>query len=397
MTGARDALNAFLDFRQVAVPNAESGSLAGLRLAVKDIFDVAGYPTGCGNPHKLAEAVPARRSASCVQTLLDSGARFVGKTVTDELAFSLMGNNVHFPFPINPRARDRYTGGSSCGSAAAVAGGLADIALGSDTGGSIRAPASFCGLIGLRTTHGRIPIDGTMPLAPSLDTVGWFAADIDIFEAVGNVLLGEDRHRAAFTRAVTLATMDSFVAGPEEAAEYERMKGFLGLPVERRPALPFTASPEELYSCFRKFQAYEAWQAHGEWVTRHAESIGAGTLERFRYGATIGEEVIRVEHARRLAFRTEMAALLGDGAVLVLPTVASAAPLKSATPEALQAYRERALHLLCLAGLSGFPQITLPLGSVHGAPFGMSILGPPDSDLGLIKLGRRILANAGKA
>ena len=128
--------------------------LPGLALAVKDIFDVEGYPTGCGNPRKLAEALPAARNASSVQTLLDSGARFVGKTVTDELAFSLFGQNIHFPLPINPNAPDRYTGGSSCGSAAAVAGGLADIALGSDTGGSIRAPASFCGLIGLRTTHG---------------------------------------------------------------------------------------------------------------------------------------------------------------------------------------------------------------------------------------------------
>jgi amidase len=364
---------------------------------VKDIFDVAGYPTGCGNPQKLAEAMPARRCASCVQALLDSGARFVGKTVTDELAFSLMGHNVHFPFPINPRAPDRYTGGSSCGSAAAVAGGLADIALGSDTGGSIRAPASFCGLIGLRTTHGRIPIDGTMPLAPSLDTVGWFAADIAIYEAVGNVLLGEDRQSAAFTRAMTLAAMDAFAAASEEAAEYERMKGFLDLPVEHRLALPFASTPDELYLCLRKLQAYEAWQTHGEWSARHGDTMAAGTRERFYYGATIGDKVIQAETARRLAFRAEMAALLGDETVLVLPTVPSAAPLKSATPEALQTYRERALHLLCLAGLSGFPQITLPLGSVHGAPFGLSILGPPDSDIGLIRLGRRILANAGKA
>jgi amidase len=396
MASARDTLNAFLDFPQVAVPNAESGKLAGLRLAVKDIFDVAGYPTGCGNPQKLAEAVPVRRSASCVQALLDSGARFVGKTVTDELAYSLMGNNVHFPFPINPRAPDRYTGGSSCGSAAAVAGGLADIALGTDTGGSIRAPASFCGLVGLRTTHGRIPIDGTMPLSPSLDTVGWFAADIETYEAVGNILLGEDRHGAAFTRAVTLAPMDAFVAGTEERAEYERMRGFLGLPTEHHPALPFTSSPDELYSCFRKIQAYEAWQSHGEWVARHGETMAAATRERFRYGATIGEATVQAERERRITFRAEMAALLSAGAVLVLPTVPSAAPLKSDTPEAMQAYRERALHLLCLSGLSGFPQITLPLGSVHGAPFGLSILGPPDSDVGLIKLGRRILAGAGK-
>ena len=149
MLATRDPLNAFLDLPEVIVPHAQSGPLAGLSLGVKDIFDVAGYVTGCGNPHKAAK--PARPSAphSAVQMLLDAGARFVGKTQTEELAFSMIGQNVHFPHPVNPRAPDRVTGGSSSGSAAAVAGGLADIAIGSDTGGSIRAPASFCGLVGL--------------------------------------------------------------------------------------------------------------------------------------------------------------------------------------------------------------------------------------------------------
>lgn len=395
MTGTRDTLNAFLEIPQIAVLNAESGILAGLRLAVKDIFDVAGYRTGCGNPQKLAEAQPAERSAPFVQVLLDSGARFAGKTVTDELAFSLFGQNVHFPFPINPAAPDRFTGGSSCGSAAAVAGGLADIALGSDTGGSIRAPASFCGLIGLRTTQGRIPIDGAMPLAPSLDTVGWFAADIEIYEAVGKLLLGRDTHRAPFTRAVALDTVESYLAGPDEAAEYRRIKAFVGLPVEQLAGWPFTASPDELFMCFRNLQAYEAWQAHGAWIEAHGDTLAAGTRERFRYGATVDERLAQVESARRLTFRTEISELVNAGTVLVLPTVPSAAPRKDASPEELQAFRERAQHMLCLSGLSGFPQITLPLGTVHGAPFGLSLLGPPGSDIALIRLGRKILAGAG--
>ena len=166
MTGFRDPFNAILDLAEVPVPNAESGPLAGLSLAVKDIFDVAGYVTGCGNPAKASEGRIALKTAAAVQSLLDAGARFAGKTQTDELAFSLMGQNAHFSQPTNPAAPDRVTGGSSSGSAAAVAGRLVDIAVGSDTGGSIRAPASFCGLVGLRTTHGRIPLDGAMPLAP---------------------------------------------------------------------------------------------------------------------------------------------------------------------------------------------------------------------------------------
>ncbi len=394
MTGKRDALNAFLDLPQVPVANAESGLLAGLRLGVKDLFDVAGYRTGCGSPQRYAEAEPAERSASCVQTLLDSGARFIGKTVTDELAFSLFGQNVHFPLPINPRAPERYTGGSSCGSAAAIAGGLADIALGSDTGGSIRAPASFCGLIGLRTTQGRIPIDGAMPLAPSFDTVGWFAADIEIYEAVGKLLLGRDSHRTPFTRAVALDTVESHLAGPTEVAEYQRTKAFVGLPVDQLAGWPFTASPHELFMCFRNLQAFEAWQGHGAWIEAHGDSLAAGTRERFRYGATVDERLAHAESVRRLTFRAEISELVNGGTVLVLPTVPSAAPRKDASPEDLQAYRERAQHMLCLSGLSGFPQISLPLGTVDGAPFGLSILGPAGSDVALIRLGRRILAGA---
>ncbi|WP_312798543.1 amidase family protein, partial [Tianweitania sp.] len=174
MTDIQDGVNAFMPNTQVIVPNSQNGPLSRLSFAVKDIYDVAGLPTGGGNPVKLAESQPAKITAPSVQLLLDAGARFAGKTQTDELTFSLMGQNAHYPEPVNSAAPDRVTGGSSSGSAAAVAAGLVDFALGSDTGGSIRAPASFCGLIGLRPTHGRISLDGAMPLAPSLDTFGWF-------------------------------------------------------------------------------------------------------------------------------------------------------------------------------------------------------------------------------
>jgi amidase len=387
-----DPLNAFVPNPEVAVFNAESGPLGGLSLGVKDIFDVAGLRTGCGNPDKLAEAPVAERSAFCVQRLLDAGARFAGKTVTDELAFSLFGQNVHFPYPVNPRAPERYTGGSSCGSAAGVAGGLVDIALGSDTGGSVRAPASFCGLVGLRTTHGRMPIDGTMPLAPSLDTVGWFARDVDVYEAVGRVLLGEDSHTGQLTRAIALETMDALVFGPEETNEYRRMRSLVGLPITSRSAWPFSSSPDELYACFRLIQAAEAWAAHGPWIEKHEASLGPGTRERFLFGSTVDRDTVQLQRARREVFRSEMLHLLEDGNVVVLPSVPGASPLKAESPEALQSYRERALHLLCLAGLSGCPQITLPVGSVHGAPFGLSIVGPPGSDMALIGLGRRVMA-----
>ncbi|MER9833174.1 amidase [Mesorhizobium sp. M0134] len=393
MTGTRGPLNAFLDLDQVPVTNAQSGPLAGLRLAVKDIFDVAGYRTGCGNPQKYREASPATATAPAVQTLLDSGARFVGKTQTDELAFSLLGLNAHFPSPINPAAPDRVTGGSSSGSASAVAGGLADIATGSDTGGSIRAPASFCGLIGLRTTHGRISLDGAMPLAPSLDTFGWFARDIVTYEKVGTVLLGDDPHRHELVRPLALDALDSLVLGPLEAEEYRAMvrsvASVLGAP---RSVGPLSHSTDDLYWCFRKLQGYEAWQSHGAWIAGGDRMLGPGVKERFEHGATVGPATAQHETERRVSFRLELTDLLGEDGVLVLPTAPGAAPLKAELFDDLQIYRERALRLLCLSGLSGSPQITLPLGKTGGAPFGLSLLGPKNSDRQLITLAARILS-----
>ena len=399
MTGTQGPLNAFLDLRRMPVANAELGPLAGVRLAVKDIYDVAGYRTGCGNLKKFEEAHAASATAPAVQMILDAGARFIGKTQTDELAFSLMGQNAHFPFPVNPAAPDRVTGGSSSGSAAAVAGKLADIATGSDTGGSIRAPASFCGLIGLRTTHGRISLEGAMKLAPSFDTFGWFADDIETYETVGKLLLGRDPHQQPLNRPLSIGWLDAFVAGPAEAAEYARMKA-LAATVIGEPTLmeySFASFPGELYWCFRRLQGYEAWQVHGDWIVAGDRDLGPGVEERFGFGRAVDVQTARAEAVRRLAFRAELARFLGNYGFLVLPTVPGPAPLVRSTAEQLQAYREKALHLLCLSGLSGFPQITLPLGQIDGAPFGLSLLGPSGSDVALIRLGRRILDAARKA
>lgn len=397
MPQQNDRFNAFLDLGQLTVSHAQSGPLAGLTLAVKDIFDVAGYVTGCGNPDKAETGHPAHSTAPTVQRLLDAGARFVGKTQTDELAFSLMGQNAHFAHPVNPAAPDRVTGGSSSGSAAAVAGGLADIATGSDTGGSIRAPASFCGLVGLRATHGAISLQGTMPLAPSFDTFGWFARDIALYEKVALVLLGEN-DTALPSRAFRLAALDALLLGDAEARAYERMveatAAILGEP-KQAPALGHDL--DDLYWCFRKLQAREACSSHGVWISEKDRRLGPGVKERFAFGAGIDAATVQEQTSYRNGFRAELAARLATDGILVLPTVPGAAPLAASPFEHTQTYRERALHLLCLSGLSGFPQLTLPLGSVDDAPFGISLLGPPGSDLALIRLGRRILETVGKA
>ncbi|MFS2166680.1 amidase family protein, partial [Variovorax sp. Varisp62] len=181
-----DPAHAFVPYPDAPVPRAATGPLVDLSFAAKDLFDVAGYPTGGGNPIVLAMSGIKTRTAPTVQKLLDAGARFAGKTVTDELAFSMNGNNAHFGAPVNGGAPLRITGGSSSGSASAVSSNLCDFALGTDTGGSVRAPANHCGLYGLRPTHGRVSLEGALDLAPSFDTCGWFARDVGTFARVAS-------------------------------------------------------------------------------------------------------------------------------------------------------------------------------------------------------------------
>src|SRR6201987_4605894 len=186
-----DPINAFVPGPRVRIEGATHGPLRGLTFAAKDLFDVAGYPTGGGN-HDWARAHPVpTRHAWAVQTLLDAGATLVGKTITDEVSLGILGENAFDGTPLNSKAPDRVPGGSSSGSAAAVAAGLCDTALGTDTGGSVRVPSSFCGLYGIRPTHGRLNLTGMMSQAPSSDTTGWCARDAEAFARVSSVMLGE--------------------------------------------------------------------------------------------------------------------------------------------------------------------------------------------------------------
>ncbi|MRN66850.1 amidase [Brucella sp. 10RB9213] len=394
-----DPFNALIAKPEKPLAHAASGPLAGERLAVKDIYDIAGMVTGCGNPQILAESPVARKSAPVVEKLLAAGAEFIGKAQTDEVAFSMMGQNSHYPYPINPAAPDRVTGGSSSGSAAAVAGKLADIALGSDTGGSIRTPASFCGLIGLRSTHGRIPLEGIMPLAPSLDTIGWFARDIALYEKVGAVLLGDDAQEFKLTQLLYMPVLEQLLLGQAETDAYRAMFAkvrphFANLKAASQPTL----SIDELYLAFRQIQGAEAWENHGAWISSGNRQLGPGIADRFAYGAEMTPDMVKNQRARRAHFAEEFEAIIGESAVLALPTVPGAAPLTGEPFEALQAYREQALRLLCLSGLSGLPQITLPLGSLrpggtmHDAPFGISFIGPRGSDRALIALAQTIIS-----
>ena len=387
---ARDTLGAFCRHTHVALRGAHEGPLSGLTFGAKDIYAVAGHRTGFGSPDWLRTHAPAERTAPVIRQLVDAGADMVGRTHTDELTFSLNGENAHYGTPTNVNAPGRIPGGSSSGSAAAVAGRLVDFALGSDTGGSVRAPASFCGIFGLRPTHGRISLADACPLASSFDTAGWFAREAGVMERVGAVLLGEEPQDRPVARLLVGA--DAFeLAVPAAVAALqpglERVAALLGKP-ER-----VTISPEGLrdwLDVFRVIQGAEIWAQHGAWVREVKPRLGPGIRQRVEWASTVTEQEASAARARREKIARRMYELLGSDTVLAVPTVPDIAPLRNAQPEATEDFRGRALTLLCIAGLARLPQINLPFGKVNGCPIGLSLIGPRDRDMLLLAIAREL-------
>ena len=390
-----DTAHAFLPYPDAPVPHAFTGPLTGLCFATKDLFDVEGYPTGGGQPFVLAMSGIKTHTAPAVQLLLDAGARFVGKTVTDELAFSMNGNNAHFGAPINGAAPNRISGGSSSGSASAVSNNLCDFALGSDTGGSVRAPANHCGLYGIRPTHGRISLAGVLDLAPSLDTCGYFARDVETFARVSGVLLGADNpplpEKIRLLKPTDIwALLDADVLAAQ-AAPLARVEAALGT---SQPTTVVLDDIDTMYWRFRYIQGREAWMVNGPLIERFCPPLGPGVAERFDWSRQVTDAQFALATIYRERFKRHLADLLGTDGVLVLPTVPDIAPLKDDGGEKMESYRNRSIQMLCIAGLSGFPQISMPLGQRLGAPLGLSLLGPAGSDADLVRLAQRIADTA---
>ena len=362
------------------------GPLSGLRLAVKDLFDVAGTRTGAGAPAWLAQARPAEADAPAVAALRAAGAEYVGKTLTDELAWSLNGENVHYGTPENPAAPGRIPGGSSAGSAAAVAGGLADIGLGTDTGGSVRLPASYCGVWGLRPTHGRISLDRVAPLGPSFDTVGGFATRPQGLAAAGAALLGPLPAPAARPRlrlAVDLFALVDAVHRDALLAAALRAVEALGAEVDE-----ITVAPEGIdawRAIFRTAQSADVWEAHGAWVTQAKPQFGPGIAERFAIAAALPPETVAAARAARAQVRARMEALT-EGALLLVPGAPCPPPPRGLSGPVLEGIRDRALGMMCPAGLSGLPQLAFPALRTAEGPLGLGLIGPRDGDEALLAL-----------
>lgn len=360
---------------QAPVTGAAGGPLSGLQAAVKDMYAIAGYRTGGGSPAWYERASPADRHCSAVQALLDAGATIIGKTICDEFFYSIAGMNAHYGTPANVRAPGRIPGGSSSGSAAAVAAGACDFALGSDTGGSVRIPASLCGIYGIRTTHGLVPVDGLMEMAPSFDTVGWFAPSAGVLRTVGGVLLSSER---LVPQAIStlLVAEDAFEEADRDLADLLiDAIGTIGKSLA--PPKKIRIAPKGLESwreAFRVVQAFEVWQVYGAFIEQHAPRIGPDVADRLKAASEITKEEADAARVAVSEARQYLLVQAPPGTIIALPTSPSIAPKIESSPDYFSGYRTRTMRLTCIAGLGGLPQISIPIGSVSGCPVGLSLI-----------------------
>jgi len=368
------------------INGAAAGPLEGLACVVKDMFDIAGEVAGAGNPAWLADHAPAATNADVITRVLDAGASITGKTICDEFFYSILGANAHYGTPVNPRTPNRLPGGSSSGSATAVASGAADFALGSDTGGSVRIPAMVNGIYGIRPTHGRVGLRGVLPLAKTFDTVGWFAASAGLLRKIAPVLLQGKSEPAPITNVIHAKDLMVLVDPVVRAAftRFEsRCTGILPSATEVEVA---PESLDDWRETFRVIQGYEAWQAYGAWLDSHGAELGPGTKERFASAKMVNRATADRALSRMDSIRSHVRAVVQQGTVLMMPTAPALAPLLTSSPAELDVYRMRIMSFTCIAGLGGLPQISIPAGSADGVPIGVSLIGWPGADETLLEL-----------
>jgi amidase len=385
-----DDIGAFVPGPRVRIEGRAGGPLAGLTFAAKDLFDVAGVPTGGGNHDwPTGRPIPAQHSFA-VQTLLDGGATLIGKTITDEVSLGILGENAFDGTPKNSAAPGRVPGGSSSGSAAAVAAGICDTALGTDTGGSVRVPSSFCGLYGIRPTHGRIDTRGMLPQAPTSDTTGWFARDAETFAKVSSVMLGEEIPHTRPTQLVIATDAFGFADADVAAAlrplvmKLAAVVGHCREDIMAPPGLSVWARAQ------RSLQPVEAYNTFKPWLDERNPRFAFSVAKALVMGSMIPAADQAWATLMRQEARGRMAHLLPEGTILCLPTTPFPAPKVGLPLSVLDPLRDRITCLCAQGGLAGHPQVNLPGATVDGLPVGLSIIGPRGSDASLVAVARAL-------
>ncbi|SAK82065.1 amidase [Caballeronia temeraria] len=378
-------MSAFVPGPRVRVEATARGTLDGLRFAVKDLIDVAGIVTGGGNPDWHATHEPATQHAPSVARLLAAGASVDGKTITDELAYSLEGINAHYGTPLNPRWPHALPGGSSSGSASAVASGEVDFALGTDTGGSVRVPAAFCGLWGIRPTHGAVSTEGVLPFAPCFDTVGWFARSGEMLARVANVLLdGVPSVEVAASLVMCKEAFDARAARDPDDARRLRALSTASDEID-----VFNGDPARWLVVYQHLQDDAIRASLGTWIDANTPRFGADIAARFARLKALDDAQVACCRVLRAQLAAHVERIVA-GALIVLPTAPLGLLAMNETPERVGLFYRDALTMNAIAAMAGLPQVTVPVASDASGPLALSIIGPRNSDRALIARARAL-------
>ncbi len=394
-----DALHCYVPTTSTLVPIGE-GPLSGWRIAVKDLFSVAGHTTSFGHAQWRSTHAPSRADASVVRELRRAGATVAGMAKMDQLAYSLIGNDGEGEAPVNAFDPECYCGGSSSGSASAVAGGVANLGLGTDTAGSIRVPAAACGLFSIRPTHGRIDTEGVIPLAPSFDVVGLMGRRPELLTRAGAVLgLMAQGSRTAQRVLLGTAPLEHLACAAQKALTKlaQHVGEIVHCAVTEVSAA--TLVSVEAGDLFARLQGREIWQQHAAWVTENGRHLADDVQTRLRRCKALSEDPDETKSAdkeARRAYTADFEDLVGADGILILPVVPRRGPLRSWSPDELLAYRTECFRLTAPSSLTGAPEVVMPVstGDARGI-VSVALLGWRDSDHSLLSIAER-LAHGGE-
>ncbi|MEZ9631558.1 amidase [Vibrio breoganii] len=374
------------------LPATNQGLLDGYTFVFKDLFDVDGFSTGAGNPTWLATHVKAKSTSPIIETLLHKGARCVGRVQTDELAYSLNGTNVHYGSPVNPKAPECIPGGSSSGSAVAVALEQADFAIGTDTGGSVRVPASYCGLFGLRPTLGMLSLEHCFELSKSFDTAGLFSRDLTLMQKVFEELTPRQQDSDKVDTLCLDQDLAQFLSDErcQILTKWCENAGIRIKPV--RFLADAGLSLASLSLMFRTIQGFEIIQTHDTWLSEHGDSLDPRILERVQWARTITEDDYLSAKSEQANFTQSLVnSIKVSKALWLIPTTPMGPPKLDIDDSALAQYRTELMGLTSIAGLAGLPQLHLPMTGLPEGPTGVSLMGLASSESTLIATAQRML------
>ena len=355
-----------------------NGNLKNLKFVLKDMCDIKNIKTSCGNPDFYKACEPAKKHAEFLSNILSEGAILEGITICDEFFYSVIGENSHYGTPKNLNAPNCVPGGSSSGSAAALTTDLFDFSIGSDTGGSVRVPASFCGLLGIRPTHGRIKSNGVYPMAPSFDTIGWFSNNIKTFQKIGEVLLDKNENENITFNQFVIAEDLLELVDTDIKNQFDSYYKELHPNIKHRRLSKFSKS--EIADNFRILQAGEIKEHVIPWIEKNKPKISLEINSRIE----MASEILPLEIDAAKTFRQEIISeinnSLPEGDIAIFPTTPFSAPKCGQSDQDLGSDRKKIMEMTSIAGMTSRPQISIPKFKGKTGPVGISILGWQNSD-----------------